>query len=109
LGGRWIVYPKGTYHDDDLDVIIVELVNEADPSKKITTIDPGFIHPDIETTELPVHLVLRADNVNPIEGGQRAVINGYEVWVEEEDPLAIAILCNQVIMYDYTPPPEPAC
>ena len=79
------------------------------PSRTITVVDPGFARTDMVGTELPAHLVIRADNVNPIEGGQRANINGYDTWVEEDEVLAIVELCNMVIMYDYTPPPEPAC
>ena len=108
-GDRWLVYPRGTYHDDDIDAFIVRLVNENNPNFVIETIDPGFEREDLPSTQLPVHLVIRADNVNPIEAGQRAVLNGFEPWFEEEEVMAIVKLCSMVIMYDYTPPATPVC
>jgi len=105
----WYVYPRGTYNDNDLDVIIVRLVNTLDENLVIEYIAPGYVREGIPDGILPVHLVLRADNVNPIEGGQRAVLNGWETWDDNYEPLAIARLCNKVILHDYIPPATPAC
>ena len=109
-GQRFLVYPKGTYSDNEVDSYILKLIQESNPDVVIEYLNIGTqAHPDLPDGIIPVHLTIRADGTFDLEGGVRPAIYGYQPWTDSNEPLAIAELCNIVILNDYISPPAPAC
>ena len=103
-GDRYIIYPRGTYTDLDLESLMVTMVKEADPNIEFNTEKGGF-----EIPEMPLHITTNPGGLHNIEGGLRAQANGWLPWTGNLAPLGIAEIKTSVVLNPYVTPPQPAC